>query len=560
MRIDVIDRDDDFDAVRANWDAVFLRDQHAQHFLSWVWMRSYLKRRGRWFILALRESEPGSAYVAFFPLRLVTYRDKLTGLFCDEIIMAGNYAADYTGFIADPAYERQAIEGFSTYLHHQRWTHLKLDYFGGSPERQQAMVQAMRGPALMHRDSAIQNKENIDNCICPVVSLPARWDDYLDTHMSSQTRQKLRRFLRKIEGDEAYRIRFATAETIKGDLDILFALWRAKWLPQKGERRIDRLIASSREMLMDCFDDGNLEVPVLWHGQQPLGALANIVDRQKKTVHFYMTGRDESWTTPSPGLVLHGYCIRRAIEAGFRYYDFLRGNEPYKYMFGPVERRISCTLFQTRTGRNLGDKLNLRSIRHVYDRGRDFYRKGHKQAAEGAFQQVIDAAPEHLGALFGLANISFEKGRIAEAEVLYRTVAAKTSDPVPVQIKLGDTQLALRRYGEAAQTFSDIIERSPHNSEAHYKHGVALVAAKRLLEAAKAFRQLETYHSDDAGHALYRDKAAKAGARILNTVPAFSPASRSDLQLFAKDGPELAQKRSEQDLRSSVASPIRWLH
>ncbi|MGO7778212.1 GNAT family N-acetyltransferase, partial [Rhizobium johnstonii] len=96
------------------------------------------------------------------------------------------------------------------------------------------------------------------------------------------------------------------------------------------------------------------------HGDQPLGALANIIYRQKKAILFYITGRDENWKTQSPGLILHGYCIRRAIEHGFKTYDLLRGNEPYKYMFGVEERRISCTLFRTSNGQNLHGVLNPR--------------------------------------------------------------------------------------------------------------------------------------------------------------------------------------------------------
>ncbi|TIX38767.1 MAG: GNAT family N-acetyltransferase, partial [Mesorhizobium sp.] len=65
------------------------------------------------------------------------------------------------------------------------------------------------------------------------------------------------------------------------------------------------------------------------------------------------------------GLVLHGYCIRRAIEQGFRSYDFLRGNEAYKYSYGVEETAIHCVLVKTRTGRNLGDRLDPRSVGSV---------------------------------------------------------------------------------------------------------------------------------------------------------------------------------------------------
>ncbi|MGO8264237.1 GNAT family N-acetyltransferase, partial [Rhizobium ruizarguesonis] len=85
--------------------------------------------------------------------------------------------------------------------------------------------------------------------------------------------------------------------------------------------------------------------------------------------------------TPSPGLILHGYCIRRAIEDCFKSYDFLRGNEPYKYMFGVEERLISCTLFRTRNGQNLHGVLNPRSIRFVYEQALDMYRNGARSKA-----------------------------------------------------------------------------------------------------------------------------------------------------------------------------------
>ncbi|MGO7778252.1 cellulose biosynthesis protein, partial [Rhizobium johnstonii] len=90
-----------------------------------------------------------------------------------------------------------------------------------------------QGPAVMFRDSSPKNSENIDNTICPIVPLPASFADYLEQRMSSQTRQKLRRFLRKVECDDVYWITMATAETSDRDLDILLNLWRIKWSARK---------------------------------------------------------------------------------------------------------------------------------------------------------------------------------------------------------------------------------------------------------------------------------------------------------------------------------------
>jgi CelD/BcsL family acetyltransferase involved in cellulose biosynthesis len=42
----------------------------------------------------------------------------------------------------------------------------------------------------------------------------------------------------------------------------------------------------------------------------------------------------------SPGIVLLAYNIRNAIESGHTIYDFLRGNETYKYRMGAQDTRV----------------------------------------------------------------------------------------------------------------------------------------------------------------------------------------------------------------------------
>src|SRR6266478_6954570 len=49
-------------------------------------------------------------------------------------------------------------------------------------------------------------------------------------------------------------------------------------------------------------------------------------------------GRDPRWDRESVGLVLMGAMIRRAIERGYRRFDFLRGEDPYKRHWTATER------------------------------------------------------------------------------------------------------------------------------------------------------------------------------------------------------------------------------
>ena len=52
-------------------------------------------------------------------------------------------------------------------------------------------------------------------------------------------------------------------------------------------------------------------------------------------VGLYNSGFDPARAQLAPGIVLLAHVIRDAIERGVPVFDFLRGEEPYKYGFGP---------------------------------------------------------------------------------------------------------------------------------------------------------------------------------------------------------------------------------
>ena len=54
------------------------------------------------------------------------------------------------------------------------------------------------------------------------------------------------------------------------------------------------------------------------------------------SVGLYNSGFDPVHARLAPGIVLLGHVIRDAIERRVPVFDFLRGEEPYKYAFGPV--------------------------------------------------------------------------------------------------------------------------------------------------------------------------------------------------------------------------------
>ena len=58
------------------------------------------------------------------------------------------------------------------------------------------------------------------------------------------------------------------------------------------------------------------------------------------TRYLYNSGYDPEFRDLSVGLINHAYGIRASIAEGIKVFDFMRGNEPYKYHLGGRDRAI----------------------------------------------------------------------------------------------------------------------------------------------------------------------------------------------------------------------------
>jgi CelD/BcsL family acetyltransferase involved in cellulose biosynthesis len=106
-----------------------------------------------------------------------------------------------------------------------------------------------------------------------------------------------------------------------------------------------------------CFESGFLWLAIMWAGAVPIAGLGAFVDRHGKTFSYWIGGYNDDFSKLSPGTVMVGHSVRHAIEEGFQVYDFLRGDESYKFSFGAVERaNANCMI----TRRSL--RLALREL------------------------------------------------------------------------------------------------------------------------------------------------------------------------------------------------------
>src|SRR5690606_1719747 len=152
---------------------------------------------------------------------------------------------------------------------------------------------------------------------------------------------------------------------------------------------------------------------------------------------FYIAGRDETFNAPPPGLILHAHSIRYAIQNGFRTYDFLRGNEPYKYSFGTEERRIVCTIVTTKNGRHPGDQLDTSTSPAALERATELHNCRHLTRAEQAYRQSIETDPQCADALYRLGQRKASTGSHGTAKRIFKSLVAIKPDAEKAWLRLG---------------------------------------------------------------------------------------------------------------------------
>ena len=186
--------------------------------------------------------------------------------------------------------------------------------------------------------------------VCPVVDLPVggSMDDFLGT-LGKKERHEIRRKVRRAEavGD----IALEDSPDPLADLEAFIELHQKKW-GADGLFPDTQGGAQSRVLFRRLFElhgpDGPLRLSFLTVGGQRIAAGVHFDSGDRFL--YYNAGVDMDARHLSPGVVMvHAY-IARALAEGVRQFDFLRGDEPYKYEWGAHDEPIQRLLIRRRDG------------------------------------------------------------------------------------------------------------------------------------------------------------------------------------------------------------------
>ncbi|NEZ57689.1 GNAT family N-acetyltransferase [Adonisia turfae] len=464
MRIDVVDTLDQFKEIKEEWEWVYQSDPKSLFFISWVWLNGRLNCHEAyeqpWMILAAKETEPNQNYVAFFPL-VINTDEKLPGQLYNELSIIGVTDAMHIPFICLPNYEKDVASAFANYLlqHFTAWSTLTIANLSTADTRSKLLLEDFpKENYLVQELHHTSDVDSIDNNIVPHILLPQDWDIYLQEKLSSNTRQKVKRLLRKVSQNGEFRVTQPTAETLDQHIKVLLNFWEKSWSGRKGNEHCRNILENADLSLRRCFEYHCLYLPVLWRNNQPLGAIANLIDWQKKSMLFWLGGRDEAVKNLSSGLILHALSIQFAIQNQFEVYDFLMGNEAYKFSLGAQPQHIKILTLQRRGESQRSPQLDIRTLPQALEIASIYHQAGRLSEAGQCYRQILHTQPEHAEALYGLGVICQRTGDWQGAETSFKKLLELQPDNLKAWFSLGTLYQTQGHLHGADQTFRRALD------------------------------------------------------------------------------------------------------
>jgi CelD/BcsL family acetyltransferase involved in cellulose biosynthesis len=242
--------------------------------------------------------------------------------------VGGEEIADYLDVIAPAADMETAAQALWDWLNSPEAPAWKRIVFSNTPQWTRTLHHLQARALTSGRKAAI-----IQLDVCPVVTLPASFDAYLKG-LDSKQRHEINRKLRRAQGSEdAVTWYIAGRDRDIGEETDSFMTLMERASPHKAAFLNPQMRAAFRDTFAAMHAAGLLQLAFLEVGGRKAAAYAQFDYADRLWV--YNSGLDPEVGGPlSPGWVLLARLLENAIENGRREYDFMQGNEDYKYRFG----------------------------------------------------------------------------------------------------------------------------------------------------------------------------------------------------------------------------------
>src|SRR5215813_1400936 len=242
---------------------------------------------------------------------------------CVAVLGSGVIGSDYLDVIALKGRENEVVAEFADHLH-SRGLMLQLSQLRDESSLASGLANHLEQRAW----TVAKTKLNV----CPYIDLRGHtWPSYLTT-LGPNIRKNINRYLRNLPKHFDLRVDCVQAPAeVRRALDVAIELHKKRWDTTGLSEAFNSasVISFHREFVQLAAQRGWLRLLILWLDGTAAASLYGL--RYGPTFYFYQSGFDPVYSKHSVGVATMGLAIKAAIEEGASEYDFLHGNEEYKF-------------------------------------------------------------------------------------------------------------------------------------------------------------------------------------------------------------------------------------
>ncbi len=339
MTVEVITQRKDLPAIAEAWDSLAHEDRRDGFFRTFAWYSAWMEHirpDAEPFVVVVRD---GGQLVGLAPFCRLRYRD--LGFTLRAIAWAGRevVSGDFLDFVCRNEKRGEVAKAVLKFVR-EASSHWGLLVAGellkeGDSCRELDGQGRELGLSVRYQESRI----------CPYIELPKTFDDYLGG-MTSSMRYHVRRRIREVEKKGARLEVFSEPLEVAARVDTLIDLHLTRWRHDNLPGTFGRpgFPAFLRQICANPPSRSSSCVFQLTHEGTSVASL--IMFYFGDSALYYQAGWDphSPLAACSPGVVVMAHSIRHAIERGFHYYEFLRGDEAYKMRWTKTHRETTSLL------------------------------------------------------------------------------------------------------------------------------------------------------------------------------------------------------------------------
>ena len=308
------------------WNGLLARSASKTIFLTWQWVRSWWEIYGpayRLYLIAVHTGDGELVGLAPFKLRqkkrlfaarpltvleFIGWGERVTPEYLDIIIKTG-LEADVLPLIIDNVRKNDMIDVFD------------LKPISGKTRNLSGIENLTGGKGC----SFIVD----DYSSCPVTRLPDSWPAYLSSK-SKNFRKKMKEFERIAMRDLDFRVELChDPDDVESSFNTLIALHKKRWGRQSKAFLSRRYIEFHKTVARKFLEKDGLRLFTIFDGDRAVASLYCLYYGDH--YYYYQSGRDVGYSKYRLGLVVINKAIQHAISEGAAVFDFLTGEEKYKF-------------------------------------------------------------------------------------------------------------------------------------------------------------------------------------------------------------------------------------